>query len=323
MYNEELKSRFITEFSTSLSRRQVAYRTFELIQPFEEEWDADFCTRSVEEIQPILEQMVGVRMAEKNIRVEILKSYSKWCIKNNVEGACDSIYHIGKIGVERMRSQMVANPQHLQRYLNSICEPESEKSVSSTYRCYFWLAFSGVSEPDSIKIREQNVDFMNMVISYENREYQIYREEIPALRNCVQLTGFNFNHPNRKTVVKPRADGDLLLRGFSPLDDLKTLRQSMSRCARKQKYRDRFSPDDSSVDLRLSYYRVWLSGLYYRMYEAERAGMPVDFRPAAKDHMEGKEFNLTHYRDSPEVKEMELARNYKKDYDRWKEAYMI
>lgn len=44
MYNTEIKTRFITEFSTNTGRRHVATIMFNAIEPYEVKWNADFCT---------------------------------------------------------------------------------------------------------------------------------------------------------------------------------------------------------------------------------------------------------------------------------------
>ena len=77
------------------------------------------------------------------------------------------------------------------------------------------------------------------------------------------------------------------------------------------------------TDLKLSYFRVWISGLFYRMYERERAGMPVDFSAAAAQFMEGKTYKLDRGRNTPEAKKRQLTRDYLEDYERWKLAFAI
>ena len=52
MYNEELKTRFIREYTKSISRADICVQAFEAIEPYEEQWEADFCTKSTEELAP-------------------------------------------------------------------------------------------------------------------------------------------------------------------------------------------------------------------------------------------------------------------------------
>ena len=70
--------------------------------------------------------------------------------------------------------------------------------------------------------------------------------------------------------------------------------------------------------MQLSYYRVWLSGRFYRLYETELAGGAVDFTELAAEHMEGKTYKLGSGRNTPMAKQRKLAAEYAIDYNRWK-----
>lgn len=326
MYNTEIKTRFITEFSTSEARRHAATVMFNTLEPYEQKWGDDFCTRSKEELQPVVSELVGFRTSSKKLRLSILKDYVRWCIKNNVDGACDELLEIEELGLDKLKRQMVANPQHLQRYLNCICDAESEETVSCIYRCFYWLAYGGMDEDDVLDVVASDVDLLDMVVRHNGNEYPIYREAIPAFKNCVHLTQFRFKHSNYsadKVVYKERAGGNMLLRGLSETKSIKAVRVEMSRRAKNPKYKSISDVDDKSLELRLSFYRVWLSGLFYRTYEAERAGMPVDFMAAAEQFMEGKTYKLDSGRNLIGAKQRQLANDYLEDYNRWKEAYSI
>jgi hypothetical protein len=75
------------------------------------------------------------------------------------------------------------------------------------------------------------------------------------------------------------------------------------------------------TDLQLSFYRVRMSGLFYRMYERERAGIPIDFSDAAIHAMENKSHSLTGR--AKKHKQNRIARDYMEDYQRWKLAFSI
>lgn len=327
MYNEELKEKFIADFNTTTGRRTAARTLFKGLEKYEEEWGADFCTRSREEITPVVGQLVGFREGSQKTRLSILKAYVKWCIQNNVEGAHDELSGIEDFGLDKLKHQMVSSPQHLQRFLNSILEPEVEDTIDNVFRCYYWLAFSGVKEEDALKITSDNVDLTSMVVEYEGQLFPIYREAVPALKRCVEQESFRFKHPNYE-MQKPRLAGNQLLRGlYNKKTDGKTsdtigLRVEMSKKQRKRKFRDKYD-EDTSLDLNLSYYRVGLSGLFYRTYEAERMGMPPDFMDAAERFMQGKTYKLDSGRNKIGARQRRIAGEYRADYNRWKEAYSI
>lgn len=324
MYNTEQKENFISEFTTNTGRRNAAVVMFNALEPYEEAWGADVCTRNTEELQPVVSEIVGFRASSKKLRLTILREYVKWCISHGVPGACDGLLQIDEIGLEKLKRQMVANPQHLQRYLDCICDKESEETVDCIYRCFFWLAYGGMKESDVLNVTVSDVDLTEMIVRHNGVEYPIYREALSAFKNCITLGQFRYKHPNYgadKMVFKDRASGTMLLRGISETKSITAVRVEMSRKAKNPKYK----PDsaDDSLNLKLSFYRVWLSGLFYRTYEAERAGMPVDFMAAAGEFMDGKTYHLERSRNLIGAKQRQIASDYLEDYSRWKEAYSI
>ena len=146
------------------------------------------------ELQPVVNEIVGFRTKSQNTRLSILKDYVRWCIKNQIGGACDELFQIEELGLDKLKRQMVANPQHLQRYLNCICEAESEETVDCIYRCFYWLAYGGMQEEDVFDVTVQDVDLVDMIVRHGEKEYPIYREAIPAFKNCVTLTQFRYKH---------------------------------------------------------------------------------------------------------------------------------
>ena len=212
----------------------------------------------------------------------------KWCIANRVNGACDGMLHIENVGLSKVRTQMVANPTQLQMYLDVICEPESEQTTDNIYRCFYWMAYSGMGEEAILNAKCSDVDFENMVIHSGDEEFEIYREAIPAFKNAATLTEFVYKHPNYppdKKVIRNRAPGNTLIRGIRSTTTVAALRVELSRRSKK-------FLEDGSTDKQLSYYRVWLSGLFFRMNQRERAGIPVDFSGEASKFMEGKTYKV-------------------------------
>lgn len=326
MYNAEIKTRFVTEFTTSVARRSAAIILFNTLEPYEQAWGADICTRHTEDLNPVLSEAVGFRSSSKKLRISILQSYVRWCISQNVPGVCDDVLHIEDLGIGKLKRQTVANPRHLQRYLDCICDKESDETVDCIYRCFYWLAYGGMNADDVLSVKASDVDLDEMLVRFNGNEYPIYREAIHAFKNCKELTQFRYKHPNYaddKQRYKDRAPGDMLLRGISEPKSLDAMRVDMSRRGAKLSKSKDAAQLDESLNLKLSFYRVWLSGIFYRMYEAERAGMPVDFMGVAAQFMDGKTYNLEKSRNLIGAKQRQVAAGYLEDYNRWKEAYAI
>lgn len=319
MYNKEQKTRFVREYTHSLSNAKLCETIFNKIQPFEENWDADLCTRTSTELQPVIDTIVGFRARSKWSTLIILKDYVKWCIGNGVSGACDGMLQIKTVGLDSVKVQMVSIPKHLQKYLDEICDPENKQTTDNIYRCFYWLAYSGMKEEDILQVKISDVDFENMVVHHDGEEFTIYREALPAFKNCVTLDSFVYNHPlysADKIVIKPRVDGNTLVRGIRSLPTVKSMRMTLSR-------RSKECIDKGFTTLKLSYYRVWLSGLFYRMYEIEKSGLPVDFTEAAIRFMEGKEYKFEKGCKNEKIKKREVAKDYLEDYQRWKLAFFL
>ena len=317
MYNEELKMKFIRQYTSSKNMEEVCRNTFNATEPYEIAWGADICTKSSEELQPIVEELIGVRIRSTWTRVGVLNEYVRWCIRTGVPGACDGMLNARPVGLDAVRHRMVASPLHLQVYLDSICAPEEMATTDNIYRCFYWLAYGGVDEEDILKIKCKDVDFHNMVVHYGEVEIPLYRESLAAFKNCVYLTQFAYDHPNYdKILYKDRVEGDTVVRGIRGAASTKAMRVALSR-------RSKEKMDDGSTDLKLSYFRVWLSGLFYRMYERERAGIPVNFAPAVEQFMEGKTYKLDSGRNTIDAKKRQFIKEYTDDYERWKLAFSI
>ena len=301
MYNEEMKSRFIREYTGSLNTANVATTIFNAMEEYEKSWNADLCTRSSEELQPVITEITGLRSRSKWMALTILKEYVKWCITMKVPGACDGMLQIKTVGLDKVKHQMVSSPLHLQKFLDDVFDPESEETLDNIYRCYFWMAYGGIDEEDTILIQNEQVDFGQMVIYYKTTNIPIYREALPALRNAVSLNSFLYKHPNySKPVRRDRVPGNTLMRGIRATTKTFTMRTTLSK-------RNIKAIEDGLTDLQLSFYRVRMSGLFYRVYEMERAGIPTSFSEAALRVMDGNK----------------IERSYLEDYQRWKLAFSI
>ena len=315
MYNENQKKQFILSYTQSAYTAKNATSLFNIIEEFERKWDADICTKDGDELPEVLSKIVGLRLRSNDSRLSILRSYGKWCRDQQIPGACDGLENIKEVGLNKVKEQTVPDPWHLQEYLDVICDPEEKQTTDNIVRCYCWLAYSGVEEEDILNIKCSDVDLHNKRINYENGicETEIYDEAIKAFRNCVELDEFMFIHPKFE-VPRKRVQGDTLIRGIRDLTTTKSMRVELSRKAARH-------CDDT--DLKLSYKRIRASGIFYRTLINERNGYEPDFKPLVAHERYGKNYNLSHSRNTQEYKLKELELNYMKDYERWKIAWSV
>ncbi len=313
MYNSEQKAKFILEYSKSMSTNRFATAIFNAMEPFETEWGADLCTKSAEILQPAVDSLASIRIGRGWSPIYILKEYVRWCMRNHVPGAVDGISDIKIEGLKAIRTRLVSSPLHLQRCLDEVFDPLEEETVAITYRCFFWLAFAGVDEEDVYDLAADNVDFVSQSIVIDGISYPIYREALPAIRKAAELTSFNYKHPNYSRIVRrDRIPGKLLLRGIRGEVTKLNIRTNLSKMVRNAVVEGRCSTE-------LSYSRIYLSGIFFRMYERERAGFPVDFSEDARRFMSGK----TYRHKKREYRQTEIAKDYEKDYQRWKMVFSV
>lgn len=319
MYNEEQKTKFIQTYTQSLKTARVAKTVFTAMEPYEEAWQADLCTRSAGELQPAVNAIAALRCRSQWMSLTILREYVKWCILMKVPGACDGMLGIKAVGLDKIRLQMVASPLHLQRCLDELLRPESDETIDNLYRCYYWMAYGGIKEEDTILIKASDVDFSEMCIKYNATNIPIYREALPAFHNAVELTSFLYEHPNYTNPIRrDRVPGDTILRGIKSSTKTMTFRSSLSKMTAA-------AVEAGKTEVKLSFRRVWMSGVFYRMYERERAGIPVDFSDVSADAVAGKEYHFNGVNKRIQVKHIQnrKKRDYMEDYQRWKLAFSI
>ena len=314
MYNTELKTRFAKEFTESESLRKACLHLFNYFEKYENEWQADLCTKDAETLRPIINSIIGMRVISSRTRLNILRNYGKWCMHNKVPGSCNGVLDVIPDNIDKVRSQMIRNPKHLQKCLDEIFAPESANTVDNTYRCFYWLAYAGMKEEDILKVKGCDVRFDIMSVVYNGNAYPLYRESLEAFQKCVSMNQFVYMHPNYsrdKVVYRDRAEGDELVRGIRAMPKVNAMRTELSKKSRKAR-------EENQTEMCLSYFRVWLSGIFYRLYESELAGDEPDFKGLVDFLANGKEYKVSSGRNTQESKRRRLASEYAADYRRWK-----
>lgn len=316
-YNAACKESFIESFTDKPSLIDACVSTFNSISKKEAEWGADICTKDRLELTPLLNSMAGIRQGNPSLRISILRAYGNWCLKNRVPGARDGLLLANVSTIDNIRKKMVPGPRSLQSYLDGICKPESSESPEDVYRCYYWLAFCGFPEEEIFEIKCDEVDFKNMTIRHKGwPPAKIYKEAVPALKNCTTLTSFKMDpKKDGSPAKKDRFPGDTLVRGTRRNISVNAMRVETSR-------RSAAALKEKRVQIQLSYHGIWLSGLFYRTYDAECEGVPADFFVTATEIAKGK-----NYKDNdPEAAQKRIVRisqSYAIDYENWKSAFSL
>lgn len=322
MYNEELKSRFISEFTTSTSRQKSAEYLFNALEKYEIKWGSDFCTRTKDEIAPVVEEIAGGRAMSQS-RMIILQAYVRWCVRNNIEGAREDLFLLEDVGLEKIRHRMVSSPTHLQNYLDYVCFPLEAGTNGCVFRCYFWLAFSGIEEEDAFSIRSSNIDLENSNIFFHGVEFPLYKESLPSFKQCMEIKQFKVFKAQGVRHID-RVEGDELIRSTNGVMSHKGMRVEATRKSHNPYMTNILGkPKNDDLELQLSYSRLWLSGIFYRTYTLECAGITPSFMGLARRMYEWESDDLDSGKTPKSTRIKWLAQKFKADYYKWKRAFSL
>ena len=320
MYNEDLKRKFIGYYTKYGEVNLRCKEIFELFAPYEEEWKADLCTKSEEEIENVVGKLgLGTRADTRRYKIAPLNEYRKWCIKKNVEGAVFNrpvkTYGISIKDIAAIRKKTVAKPRQLSEFLDAVFEKTEENTNDNTYKCYLWIAYCGCLRKDAaVSITTNDVDLKNMIFYANGKEYKIYKEAIDVFRSCVESSMFKYKHPNYDDRIRSRVDGNLLLRGIRAQPSYEKFAMIIYR-----KNRDAIAK--GKTDKMLTYNNIWLSGVFYRKLQKEfLTKEDAEFADVARMFLSEVTGRLD-FTDALTIKELKIKmNNYKNDYARWKTA---
>lgn len=293
MYNEERKKAYLAK----ATNKKNAVMRFNEIEPFEERLGKDLCEMSKEELQSIADQALGVLPSSLVVSVDIIVSYRKWCEKNGY-AVFPLEYPIRLDPTKRIRQCMVPSPKELQTILDETFDPPGRETVDCLYRCFFWMAFAGIpSREEALNVKTEEVDLENLIIRHGGLLYELDYLALPSFRIACTVDSFFYEHPKyRKLIRRKRMESPYLMRSLRS--------KKISRGAFQKALHDHLTKYEKGA--RISYHRVWYSGLFYRAYQMEQEGFPPNF-------------------DSVRFAKMSQNRKYdiKMDYAAWKKAFSL
>ena len=317
MYNEELKTQFIRQYTTKISTADFAVDMFNYLEQFENKYGSDYACMTKEQASDAVSSIQTLRASSMESRSAILKAYVRWNIDNGTENANKELLSVEFHGFSHIRSMMVKDPAHLARILNKVYAPVKDGTVENLYRFYIWMFYSGMKEDQIFLCKRGNIDYKRMEISVGDQRFPIYREELDVIVFCADAKEIAERNPLMVNVrdTIPRRPGDELYRGARNATSASAARVSATTLITS-------AYNNGLIDVKLTRKSVRLSGIFYRMYEREMNGVPVDFTEDAINEMRGKTYK-TNDRFTIGVKRVRIIRDFELDYANWKEAFNL
>lgn len=316
MYNENLKLKFVSTIENQHSQ-EICLSTFKRVNKYEDMFEKDICEMSKSEISEVLNNLVLIRggTTNKGSQINILENYVKWCIENNIDNSNENIFNVVIDPSEKIKEVMVKNPEQLDFILNAVFKPVNKNTIDNVYRCAIWLLYSGIKKDDLSNIKEEHFDLKNMRINYESKTYKLYLQSIDSIESCINLKEFNIIHPSYvdKYGIDTRFDGDSILRTTTGNIKPNVLQQLINRKINAA-VKNGVSVPHLKVD------KIRLSGIFYRAYEYESMGVPMDFSSVVADEISNKKYT-TSKRNTMKTIILDRAREYMAEFQRWKSVF--
>lgn len=304
------KREFIENYTISESNEKAFTDMFNRLAPFEIKWGKDICNMPSDDIENVFGEITGTRVTSRNSIKSLLLCYLNWCIKHGYRDESLGVPSLDSTNLGLIQRRMVSSPEHLQRLMDVIFDPEDKCTYDNICRCYFWLAFMGFKEQDALQVSIDDVDLDNVCVVYSDRRYIIPTDGCDAMQKCKTLNWFVDSAFGRKAS---RDDSKQLLRGKSNTNhnSINSMLKTKFRNAKK-----RAEANGSNFDIEISYSRILLSGEFYRVYINECAGNILDFTKLAIESGTGRT-----RQSMTAAKQKASGKYYKQDYEQWKLAF--
>lgn len=339
------KNKFITEYAKGNKITKAHLEMiFGWVKEFEDVWKMDFALQNERLLEDAINQIVGIRKQSAEHVLIILKDYVRWLIDNGYD-ATTNIEKINVSTLNQKRQSMVPSPQYLRMVMKYAFNDSSMETSDCVLRVFLWMGFSGMSCLEALNVTSQQVDLKKMCINYNGKKFNIPKESKADFEAACTLEAFDDTKYRKDGTVLPRKiqrrPGDYIMRGAErktakdlSLNTLEnTIRPQVARkfkAAEEKKQAVIKSGRHEKIcdyGFNLSFERVFLSGVFYRMFEKEKAGYPVDFRQDAIRDMDIKRSRGKEYIETPNnTIEKHIVRNmreFRNDYIVWKEAFEL
>ena len=320
MYNEQLKEAFIE------SRKEVNKSFFEVFEKFEKKEGVDLCQLSTASAKEGLSEYAGFRSSNGDNYSSHLKQYCIFCENEGLDINRELLSVGGLDLTPGARKYLVSSPKQLYETMNESFWAPEHQTLDCLYRCFLWCAFSGVPYEDIKKVataRRDALDIDKRTIVINDITYELYEESIEDFKNLKYMEEYKIIHPSyAKVVWKQRVFSMFLFRGQDNARSNKTGYASTNTLLSAIKLKQ----NKSNTKKVLRYKNVYISGIFYRAYQAEQCGLEPDFSKYFWRDSEQRALAPLKPGQKPDKSRKRLLQSYRfmrRDYETWKNAFNL
>lgn len=262
MINEDKKNEFLSIEKTPKATN-VLRKMFAVASDEEDKTGVDLCEFSEESAIRVIQEISGGYISNVEGGMSSYRKYIKWFKENGFSINEDIL----KIKVrefdlaEQMRENLVGSPLDLLNYLDKAL-PQGDFSDICLSRCLYWFAFMGVDRKAFPKTKIEDVHFTDGYVICKGEKYPLYRQSIKDFKDACELDSFSFWGTYDYPYKKKRVESEFVMRTIkSKSCDYSTLQVHTSKEIK-----------NNGVKM-LSYSDVQKSGMFYRKFEDEVAGL--------------------------------------------------
>lgn len=306
-YNEEKKLVFLESLEKNRERSE---RLLQIVARSEKKYGKDLSQFTEQEIEHLLANELGYKSQTVRPDVSIIRKYLKWCEANGETLCANSSAKFTIDTSARLREVMFSSPKHLQRVMDLAFHPIEDETFDCVYRCYLWLLYMTMPEADVPNVLTAEVDLDEMIVEHDGNSYEIYREAMPVFRKLVTLN--ELRHSPRYDAAVRRESPYLLRTPRAEHPGALSLRNTA------------FLKMNSS-GVKSSYKKIRWSGIFYQLYEAERADADFGLKAGLNAWATRLAIEIRLEKDQPlddiSKSQQRIKSILKKDYLMWKKAF--
>lgn len=278
MYNQEIKERFLAEFTARKNEKSCRSK-FEAMGQHETLLDKDFAEMSAEEAISAMKYVRTGTYGSAFALISQVRAYVKWCSENKVFQNVNA--ELGSLTVDdvdisdNLRKLLFKDEDELIKELRKV-RPFDDGYYDVIVMIFAWL---GISQDQGMSIKVDAVNLDNMTVRVDSKIVMFSDNLRDILRTYSRTkTGTRLNKNGPREVYRDDSF-DLFIRKFAPPKQLgKKLTKSQVQDA---VYSLNEAYEELGNEPRFTVGNVLASGALRRVYDLEKSGVNV-FTPKSK-----------------------------------------